>query len=258
MFEEESEQNETPFNGQPAFLSQYGNASASLQPTSGDNGAFRNLALRLDPGSGVASRMPVAFSSATAPDQNAPAQATPSQAAGAQNSPGQTARGQNPTSLPPIQPRDEQGKTLPKYRMGVGQRILGTVANFANGFARNGASPIFVGPGALNNRYYQDEGLRQQQNRLKSPNTVPAQDSGTPPESDGGGQTSSDPASMTDAYNHPQHTPARRNWRTILSAKAPTETPYAYKAFNHKTGQRVASNDGTTWRLIDNSGGKMA
>lgn len=58
--------------------------------------------------------------------------------------------------------RDAQGKTLPKYRMGIGQRILGTFANFANGFARNGASPVYVGPGALNNRYYQDEQEREQ------------------------------------------------------------------------------------------------
>jgi hypothetical protein len=63
----------------------------------------------------------------------------------------------------PVTPsRDAQGKTLPKYRMGIGQRILGTFANFANGFARNGASPVYVGPGALNNRYYQDERERQQ------------------------------------------------------------------------------------------------
>src|SRR5262245_24178629 len=50
----------------------------------------------------------------------------------------------------------------PRYRMGMGHRILGTLANFANGFAGNHASPIYVGPGALNNRYYQDERLRQQ------------------------------------------------------------------------------------------------
>lgn len=58
--------------------------------------------------------------------------------------------------------RDAQSKTLPQYRMGIGQRILGTFANFVNGFARNGASPVYVGPGALNNRYYQDEQERQQ------------------------------------------------------------------------------------------------
>jgi hypothetical protein len=41
---------------------------------------------------------------------------------------------------------DSAGKS--KYHMGIGQRILGTVANFANGFARDGAAPIYVGPGA--------------------------------------------------------------------------------------------------------------
>lgn len=33
-----------------------------------------------------------------------------------------------------------------------------------NGFAGNRAAPIYVGPGALNNRYYQDEGYREQVN----------------------------------------------------------------------------------------------
>jgi hypothetical protein len=62
----------------------------------------------------------------------------------------------------PTSSRDAQGKTLPKYRMGIGQRILGTFANFANGFAGKGGNPVYVGPGALNNRYYQDEQERQQ------------------------------------------------------------------------------------------------
>src|SRR5262249_24397967 len=34
-----------------------------------------------------------------------------------------------PSSLPPIQTRDAQGKMLPQYRMGIGHRILGTLAN---------------------------------------------------------------------------------------------------------------------------------
>jgi hypothetical protein len=50
----------------------------------------------------------------------------------------------------------------PKYKMGWGQRILGTVANFANGFARDGAAPIYVGPGATNWKYSRDEATRQQ------------------------------------------------------------------------------------------------
>jgi hypothetical protein len=81
----------------------------------------------------------------------------------------QTTASQKPASLPPINPRDEQGKTLPKYRMGIGHRILASVANFANGFAGNGAAPLYVGPGALNNRYYQDEAFRQKQNEWNEP-----------------------------------------------------------------------------------------
>ena len=100
-----------------------------------------NIALRVDPASGVAYRV--------RPGQTPPAATGPSQ---------------QQTYMPPIQTRDAQGKTLPKYRMGIGHRILATVANFANGFAGNGAAPIYVGPGALNNRYYQDEGYREQVN----------------------------------------------------------------------------------------------
>ena len=70
-----------------------------------------------------------------------------------------------PPYLPPIQTKDDQGKTIPKYRMGTRQRILGTLANFANGFAGHGGSPVYVGPGALNNRYYRDEAYREQQNK---------------------------------------------------------------------------------------------
>src|SRR5215470_8525359 len=70
-----------------------------------------------------------------------------------------------PSYVPAIQTRDAQGKTLPQYRMGIGHRILGTLANFANGFAGKGGQPIYVGPGALNNRYYQEEAQRQKQNQ---------------------------------------------------------------------------------------------
>lgn len=108
-----------------------------------DDGDFvnRSLALRVDPATGTAYRVQ--------PGQTPPAA---------------TGSTQQQTYMPPIQTTDAQGKTLPKYRMGVGQRILATVANFANGFAGNGAAPIHVGPGALNNRYDQDEMFRQNQN----------------------------------------------------------------------------------------------
>jgi hypothetical protein len=55
----------------------------------------------------------------------------------------------------PIDRRD------PQYRMGTGQRVLGTVANFLNGASRNGVAPVEVGPGANNNKYYRDEEARQ-------------------------------------------------------------------------------------------------
>src|SRR5215470_11738016 len=90
-------------------------------------------------------------------NQQKPVSTTSSQDAGVQGP-------KPPTYQPQIQTRDAQGKTLPQYRMGIGHRILGTLTNFANGFAGNHAQPIYVGPGALNNRYYQEEAQRQQSN----------------------------------------------------------------------------------------------
>jgi hypothetical protein len=50
----------------------------------------------------------------------------------------------------------------PKYRMGFGQRLLGTFANAATGFAKPGSAPVVdVGPGALNNNFYRDEAMRE-------------------------------------------------------------------------------------------------
>ncbi|HEV7523014.1 MAG TPA: hypothetical protein VGP89_18070 [Candidatus Angelobacter sp.] len=65
------------------------------------------------------------------------------------------------------------GKTLDQYKMGFGQRLLGSLVNFGNGFARTGADPIHVGPGATNRRYSVDETNRQQrvagdQSKIKS------------------------------------------------------------------------------------------
>src|SRR5262249_6907391 len=111
---------------------------------------FRPVGLgQINSGAGAGNFMPV--------NQQKPVSTTSSQDARAQ--------GPKPSSyVPPIQSRDAQGKTLPQYRMGIGHRILGTLANFANGFAGNHAQPVYVGPGALNNRYYQEEAQRQQQN----------------------------------------------------------------------------------------------
>lgn len=67
----------------------------------------------------------------------------------------------------PLNPNDRQ------YRMGIGQRILGSLVNFGNGFSGGRLPTVHVGPGAVNSRYYQDE--RQRENdvaasdaRLKS------------------------------------------------------------------------------------------
>src|SRR5215471_8802364 len=118
-------------------------------------------------------------------NQQMPAVSTPStQDAGVQGP-------KPPTYQPQIQTRDAQGKTLPQYRMGIGHRILGTLTNFANGFAGNHAQPIYVGPGALNNRYYQEEAQRQKQNqenldwwRTQHPDAKNPSVIGSPPEQD--------------------------------------------------------------------------
>lgn len=52
-------------------------------------------------------------------------------------------------------------KSDPKYKMGIGQRILGTFANAANGFARNGQPVVDVGPGATNWKFGRDEATRE-------------------------------------------------------------------------------------------------
>jgi hypothetical protein len=49
----------------------------------------------------------------------------------------------------------------PRYRMGIGQRILGSLVNFANGFSGGKLPNVHVGPGAVNRRYYQDEQQRE-------------------------------------------------------------------------------------------------
>ncbi len=49
----------------------------------------------------------------------------------------------------------------PRYRMSIGQRILGSLVNFANGFSGGKLPNVHVGPGAVNRRYYQDEQQRE-------------------------------------------------------------------------------------------------
>lgn len=51
--------------------------------------------------------------------------------------------------------------TKPEYRMGIGGRIMGTLANFLSGM--RGAGPmVYTGRGATNSRYNQAERLRQE------------------------------------------------------------------------------------------------
>ena len=69
---------------------------------------------------------------------------------------------QDSQRINPYQTDPQTGKrtTLPQYRMGTGMRILGSIANFASGFG--GKGPVaYVGPGATNARYQQDETQRQ-------------------------------------------------------------------------------------------------
>ena len=53
----------------------------------------------------------------------------------------------------PIDPTGDQ------YRMGIGGRILGTLANFLSGLNGRGAM-VYTGPGAINNKYAQAERKR--------------------------------------------------------------------------------------------------
>lgn len=62
----------------------------------------------------------------------------------------------------PIDPRATDpatGKSM--YKMGVGQRIAGTAANFLQGFGKRPFTPIYTGPGATNGRYDQDVSRQQ-------------------------------------------------------------------------------------------------
>jgi hypothetical protein len=61
----------------------------------------------------------------------------------------------------PINPVDPAThKTKPEYRMGIGSRILGAVADFGAGF--NGRpAPVYIGPGATNQRFAREEAQRQ-------------------------------------------------------------------------------------------------
>ena len=56
-------------------------------------------------------------------------------------------------NMQPIDP------TKPEYHMGIGGRIMGTLANFLSGMGGRGPT-VYTGKGATNNRYDQDERVR--------------------------------------------------------------------------------------------------
>lgn len=76
----------------------------------------------------------------------------------------------NPPQMPPAPPAMDpnavgaNGKS--KYRMSLGERIAGTAANFLNGFARNGQAAVYVGRGARNQQWNQDQELSEQNRKL--------------------------------------------------------------------------------------------
>lgn len=241
MYEEDDEQN--GMQGNQPTAARIANLFRIPQSGEQDDGEFvnRGLALQVDPVTRGAYQTSLIATGGT-----------PAQTAVTQNG-----SAQGPAYVPPIQPRDAQGKTLPKYRMGVGQRILATVANFANGFAGNRTTPIYVGPGALNNRYYRDEALRQQQNEESFPHTTKARDAGTTsPEAAPDDLTSSKLMLRGNPRNGRFMTSAQR--RAPGSLPAPARNSYAYSAFNPQTGQRVFSNDGVNWYDKNGSGVRQA
>jgi hypothetical protein len=70
------------------------------------------------------------------------------------------------TTLPNLMRQRSQAATpldpsSNQYRMGWGQRLLGTAANFLHGFAGDKAEPIYVGPGATNSRFARDTSMQE-------------------------------------------------------------------------------------------------
>jgi ribosomal protein L17 len=79
---------------------------------------------------------------------------------------------QNPNRVGWMQKQAEDMKPLdrnavdpktgkPQYRMGLGQRLLGTASNFLTGSGGGKTPPIYVGPGATNWRFDRDEATRE-------------------------------------------------------------------------------------------------
>ena len=155
----------------------------------------------------------------------------------------------------------------PKYRMGTGQRILGTLANFASGFAGHGGSPVYVGPGALNHRYYQDEALRREnlenvtrqlaeQHRVDPDQTGAKPNLGDTSQNEGTAQ----PANKDSFQSAPDQTSPlptdtifpRTRARAIFASlrNARTQPSYFFTAKHGETNQRIGSHDGQNWEFM--------
>lgn len=72
------------------------------------------------------------------------------------------------TLTQPINPKDESGNVKPQYKMGWGRRIAGALTAAAEGFGGRPYTGPYIGPGATNARYAQDE--RQRQGELEGVN----------------------------------------------------------------------------------------
>lgn len=59
------------------------------------------------------------------------------------------------TGTPTDSPAQGFNPSDPKYKMGIGGRILGAIANFGSGMQGKGPL-VYTGKGALNGQYYQD------------------------------------------------------------------------------------------------------
>ena len=157
----------------------------------------------------------------------------------------------------------------PKYRMGTGQRILGTLANFASGFAGQGGSPVYVGPGALNNRYYRDEAQRRENlenvtRELAEQHRVDPDQPGAKPNP--GGELENEgsaPPAHKDSFQPARYrtlplpitgspfprTPARALFASLRNA-APAPGNYRFTAKHGETKQRIGSQDGQNWEFL--------
>lgn len=108
----------------------------------------------------------------------------------------------NPPQMPPAPPAMDpnavgaNGKS--KYRMSLGERIAGTAANFLNGFARNGQAAVYVGRGARNQQWNQDQELSEQNRKLYETATQGAYRQGQIEKFEAQGQAATDRANTAE------------------------------------------------------------